>query len=330
MFKISRYFPPVTGIRKFSGRIVANGDEVTITSLLQSMNSAQHICLVTESEFVNYLIQSTSGDAHIYVSDLAELHRQGNITVQDIYDRLTERYFNDLRPNTADLQLRDLNESNHQFSNLQDAIISITKLSHLAARDSNDMRNREAFKNRDFVRAMLNILPKEYKPFILGKIAEEKGQIRGDMTAEDLTRILEIYKVPLDEWFRKISIKNTPHHARIRQIGSESKEQDLFDAIWQEAQIENRNVPGPKQYEGKSPMERNPGEAYDPDKEFEQNNTRKQDDDCKLCGNPKHTARNCIFFPQGKNQIAAYECKICRRGLYHFNKHCPMRDQTKN
>ena len=47
------------------------------------------------------------------------------------------------------------------------------------------------------------------------------------------------------------------------------------------------------------------------------------DDPCKLCGNPKHGPKNCPIFPPGRNQVAAYECRICKSGLYHFNKHCP-------
>ena len=330
MFKVSRFFPPVTGNRKFSGRRGHNNDEGTINSLLQCMNSAQHICPITEPEFLNYLIQSVTGDAQIYVTELADMHRQGIINMQDIYDRLTERYFSDLRPNTADIQLRELNENNHHFPNLQEAMINISRLSYLAARDSTDQRNREAFKNRDFVRTMMNILPKEYKPFILGKIAEESGNIKGDMTAEDLTRILEIYKVPLDEWFRKISAKNSGHHARIRRIEESDDPKNQGTTGWDESNEIMSNTAKQEDTQNLGWVLQNNSFQDNDKKTQEEQKMTNSKDDCKLCGNPRHNSKNCPFFPPGKNHVAAYECKICKMGLYHFNKHCPMRDSSKN
>ena len=226
MFKISRYFPPLMGTKKFTGKRSAQNDEGTITSLLQSMNSAHNICPVTESEFLYYLIQSVSGDAHVLITELVTQHQRGQLTIQDIYEILTEHYFHDIRPNTADKQLRDMTENNHGYYSLQDAITNITKLSRASAQDSDDSRNRKAFANRDFVRTMINILPKEYKPFIMGKIAEERKKIQGDMTAKDLTNILDIYRVPLDEWFRKVYNRQQTPSARIRLVENHGYEEE--------------------------------------------------------------------------------------------------------
>ena len=239
------------------------------------------------------------------------------MTTQDIYEQLTEYYFNDLRPNAADAKLRDLNENNHHFNTLLEAVTKIGKLSRMAAQDSDDRHSQEKFANRDFVRTMINILPKEYKPFILGKISEEKKRINRDMTAKDLTNILEIYKVPLDEWFRKVSTKNNNSHARVRMIDGTDEETQLTnhnsedDMSLDIAQIQSLNIHQPT------------AQASAPSK---------AQSDCKLCGNHRHNHSSCPLFPPGKNHVAAFECKYCKSGLYHFNKFCPSKpkDDSKN
>lgn len=135
--KVKIYFSAAFGNRKFSGRRGRNSDDVSILQLLQDFNHAQDNIPVTENEFVTFLTKAMIGEAHKTMLNYADLHRSGQMSIEDIYLSLTDIYFCDMRPNTAMQKLRDMTEHNHPYGSLSEAhneLLQLCNLASLAAR----------------------------------------------------------------------------------------------------------------------------------------------------------------------------------------------------
>ena len=54
--------------------------------------------------------------------------------------------------------------------------------------------------------------------------------------------------------------------------------------------------------------------------------------DANYAGTPCILPRNVHFFPKGVMGVAAYECRKCKAGLFHFSRYCPrgLQEDSKN
>ena len=216
MYKIKSLFHTAWGSRKFSGKRLPG--EEGIIALLTNMNRAQYTCPVTEAEFVTFLAQSMTGDALYVMNDFASRHRMGQISVQEIYTSLLNLYFSDMRPHTANQKLSDMTETNHPFMTLAEAESGIMKLSQLTAHSYITKSRQDSIVAEKYISTIMNILPKDCKVLVLGDQAKIKKRLRRDLEPHDLMEIVDNYRVPVDEHFRKVQLKMGNQAARVRRI----------------------------------------------------------------------------------------------------------------
>ena len=99
--KVKIYFSAAFSNKKFSGKRTRGNEDLSILQLLQDFNHAQSTIAVTEREFITFLTKAMTGEAHKTMLNYQDLHRNGAMSIEDIYLSLTDIYFSDLRPNTA-------------------------------------------------------------------------------------------------------------------------------------------------------------------------------------------------------------------------------------
>jgi hypothetical protein len=76
------YFGAAFGGKKFAGNPAT--DEMNIIHFLTDFNNAQRVVQLTEHEFVTFLTKATTGDALKTMLNFLELHRLGNMTIDEI------------------------------------------------------------------------------------------------------------------------------------------------------------------------------------------------------------------------------------------------------
>ena len=330
--KVKIYFSAAFGNRKFSGKKGRNPDDVTILQLLQDFNHAQNNIPVTENEFVTFLTKAMAGEAHKTMLNYADLHRTGQMSVDDIYLSLTDIYFCDMRPNSAMQKLREMTENNHPYSSLSEAhndLLQLCNLASLAAR----ARERQIVLASDwYQQTLLRIIPREYKPMATS-LVESCGNYKGkDLEPHEILNSLNKIRHPIDDLLRKTQNRQNVN-ARVKRTIMTEETEDKWrdtDALGVPSNQEENYIKlasqGPNGKEG--------GNQYRP---FWKNKPRSQSLDgrenknqtfftnaCRLCGNPRHNASACPMFPEGKNMVANTECKKCKANLFHMMRFCPM------
>ena len=327
--KVKIYFSAAFGNKKFSGKRTRGNDDISILQLLQDFNHAQSTIAVTEREFVTFLTKAMTGEAHKTMLNYQDLHRNGAMSIEDIYLSLTDIYFSDLRPNTAMQRLRDFNENNHPYLSLSEAhndLLQLCNLASLAAR----ARERQIVLASDWYQhTLLKIIPKEYKPMATS-LVESCGNYKGkDLDPHEILNCLNKIRHPIDDIFRKnnskqmVSLKNKKTSVVMEDpqlVEGITANEGILDGNESNSQIKvMSNLSGEQNY-GKNRSRPPPDKGQTPA-------------GCKLCGNPAHTAQKCLFFPEGKNAIAGSECKRCKSNLFHFARYCPkqsIEDNPKN
>ena len=329
--KVKIYFSAAFGNRKFSGRKGRGMDDVSILQLLQDFNHAQSNIPVTENEFVTFLTKAMMGEAHKTMLNYADLHRSGQMTIEDIYLSLTDIYFSEMRPNSAMQKLRDMTEHNHPYGSLSEAhndLLQLCNLASLAAR----ARERQIVLASDwYQQTLLRIIPREYKPMATS-LVESCGNYKGkDLEPHEILNSLNKVRHPIDDLLRKGQAKNSQHKVkRVSQIsGDEDKElSPEIEEADPEEKFEGRGKIKTAASSGMATRRNNwrtKNKTSDASKGSPQPNEA-----CKLCGNPKHRSNNCPMFPEGKNIVANSECRRCKAELYHLMRFCPQNGTEEN
>ena len=331
--KVKIYFSAAFGNKKFSGKKGRNNDDISILQLLQDFNHAQSNIPVTENEFITFLTKAMIGEAHKTMLNYADLHRNGQMSIEDIYLSLTDIYFCDMRPNTAMQKLRDMTEHNHPYGSLSEAhndLLQLCNLASLAAR----ARERQIVLASDwYQQTLLRIIPKEYKPMATS-LVESCGNYKGkDLEPHEILNSFNKIRHPIDDLLRKTQNKTPGYKVKKNfytskeayEVGhpSENEEEDKPEA---ESRVKSAFYQGNK--EGGKTFWKTKSRGG-------QNVDRKTPEPiaCRLCGNPKHNAGNCLMFPEGKNMVAGTECRRCKAGLFHLMRFCPqnaVEEITKN
>ena len=178
---VKTHFTFAWGPKKFTGRKGYQNEEASIMNLLHHFNLAQHQCPVTEQEFVALLCKSTAEEALRIMSDNLDKHAKGQMTVQQIYDNMTDIFFDDLRPGTASTRLRELTENHHPFHSMNEANIEISRLSCLAAKTSKTRERQEPVAADKYLKTFMKILPKEFKPVAITLLDAKTQKIKRDL-----------------------------------------------------------------------------------------------------------------------------------------------------
>ena len=335
MFKVAKIFQCAFGTKKFTGKRTKYGEEGSITSLLEAFNRAQYQCPVTETEFVTFLTQAMYGEAQNVMSSYARKHRMGQMSIQEIYTALTDVYFTDLRPASALAKIRELNETNHPYHCLAEAQQDIARLCMLASLSARSKYRQEALAAEYYAQAIMRIIPKDFKAIASTIVQARIGSTNSDLNPEDIVECLESMRPQIDELFRKMQNRiSANREAKVRR--TEVRQNEGISEV--EALLSNSHVTGHDANNpnlGRGENNRNTGgnRGYPPliNEVKPRGYSASAGTPCKLCGNPKHAPSTCPFFPDGKNDVASYECRTCRSGLYHYQKNCPRNsDDSKN
>ena len=318
--KVKIYFSAAFGNRKFSGRKIRNAEDITILQLLQDFNHAQDNIPVTETEFVTFLTKAMIGEAHKTMLNYADLHRSGQMSIEDIYLSLTDIYFCDMRPNTAMQRLRDMHEQNHPYGSLSEAhndLLQLCNLASLAAR----ARERQIVLAADwYQQTLLRIIPKEYKPMATS-LVESCGNYKGkDLEPHEILNSLNKIRHPIDDLLRKAQAKGGFKIKKTQYDLNGCSDREDSGPNPGEIMIRS-NYQSPNAREGTRTYWKNksrPQGQTDPKRTVEGLA-------CRLCGNPKHSAATCSMFPDGRNMVAATECRRrCKAELFHMMRFCPQ------
>jgi hypothetical protein len=300
------YFGAAFGGKKFAGNPAT--DEMNIIHFLTDFNNAQRVVQLTEHEFVTFLTKATTGDALKTMLNFLELHRLGNMTIDEIYASLTDIYFSDIRPATASTMLREMHDNNHKYSSLSEAHKCIQELSHLASLASRSKDRQAALAADHYQQTLIRIIPRDYRPMAISSIESMANYKRADLNPHQILACLAKIRQPIDDHFRRLQQK--PTFPRIK----------MADA--------SPLLPHPSPLP--PPLMSRP--APRPDEAAHRPRRSLSAPDCKLCGNPSHKHDSCPLFPEGRNAVASFECRKCRSDLFHFTKHCPRweADDSKN
>ena len=206
------YFGAAFSGKKFSGN--PSTDDMNIIHFLTDFNNAQRVVQLTEHEFVTFLTKATSGDALKTMLNFMELHRQGNMTIDEIYASLTDIYFSDVRPSTASAMLRDMSESNHKYSSLSEAHKCIQELAHLASLASRSKDRQAALAADHYQQTLIRILPRDYRPMAISSIESMANYKRADLNPHQILACLAKIRQPIDDHFRRLQQK--PSFPRVR------------------------------------------------------------------------------------------------------------------
>ena len=333
--KVKIYFSAAFSNRKFSGRRGRNIDELSILQLLQEFNHAQDNIPVTENEFVTFLTKAMTGEAHKTMLNYAELHRNGQMSINDIYLSLTDIYFSDMRPNTAMQKLRDMTEHNHTYGSLSEAhndLLQTCNLASLAAR----ARERQLVLAADwYQQTLLRIIPREYKPMATS-LVESCGNYKGkDLEPHEILNSLSKIRNPIDDLLRKSQTKSQIHRVK-KNVWLDPQSEDEKETTDETQGEKVESAPQKKRIKALNGQSRNNWKTKFRAASGHNASDRRPltgQNRCRLCGNPKHTAGACPLFPEGRNMVAASECKKCNAELFHLMRFCPQNGQeehTKN
>ena len=320
-----------SGGKKFSGKRHKAQEDISILQLLREFNLAQIAVPVTEAEFLSFLAKSMTGEASKTMLSYVELHRNGLMSVEDVYISLTDIYFYDLRPNSAIARLRDLNDYNHPFGSLSEAHNEISQLASLAALAARTESRQAALAADWYQQTLMRVIPKEYRPTAVHMVETLANYKQRDLEPFEILNCLNRIRYPVDDLMRKSQGKNQGN-LKIKSLTADSTipteptisaddtlplELKAFQAFPADEEESAGKKMGAKSKYPRGKKSGNRGWPGDDHK------ATTDTEGCKLCGNPRHTHKECPLFPEGTNAVAAYECRKCKSNLFHFHKYCP-------
>ena len=334
---IKAHFSPAFSGKKFTGKRTPEGG---IIELLRDFNNAQEALTVTRQEFLQYLTMAMSGDAHRLMASLFDFYMRGIKTIDNIYHELTDLYFSDLTPADAHTKLMDYTEWNHGFKSLSEAHNELLHLANLSSLSSRTYERQLALTAENYRMALLKIIPKDYKPLAISTIEACSNQRNVDLAPQEMLSCLSKIRNPVDELLRKTAKKDRGDKKdkkdkghKVKQVKSVPQKTDSESLVMPHVTSPSqpkkaKAVPMPKVQAVRAPAKEGKnkrGQQQNASANQKQNKVVKNassDSGCKLCGNPKHGSEKCPFYPQSKQTIAKYECRVCDIGLFHYGIDC--------
>ena len=330
--KVKMYLQTSFGNRKFNGK---KNSEFGILELLAEFNNAQAALNLTELEFVNFLTKATTGEPRANMINFFENNKRKEMSVDDIYQSLTDLYFHDLRPSAAEDKIKSFTENNHPFWSLTEAHAELFKLAYLSSLSLRSTRKQRTVAAANYRKAIMNILPREFIPMAhsnLEKIAKLRGS---DLAIHEVLSALNRLREPIDDAFRLR--QETSSKGR---KNNDAKERRVTMVSAATTEVTNPVVAAASGSQG------TPTSIYDfPPPALTKkrqkakaiakvaaaatasSNATAHASGCLLCGNPGHPSQKCPLFPGEKNVVGSGPCRHCNTGLRHMHRFCPARNE---
>ena len=328
---------------RFSGtRLGPDKGEFDIVSLLESLNRGQEQMVLTETEFLNVLISSTTGKAQDTLVDFLKLNGEGSMSVSDIYLRLTDQYFFDLRPDQAKTKLRGLSQGKHPFTSLAEADNLIARWAKLAALSQKTSESRAMMREMHYKDTMIRIIPDKYQSVVIQQIDQLEYLEKREVRSHEILGLCRAFRSEIDSLFYKRSSGVTGKSNTVR--GSSKKGKNLstnqdgsVHQVRTRSQTSHQtsdSAPPVKALKGKkkgsgqsaspsgSQPKGNPGNKKQKDKSL-------SSDKCLLCGQTSHRFDCCPLFKAHERIVAGTPCPCPLQSL-HLQKFCPLKSSVKN
>jgi len=338
-------FTCLTAKAKFSGaRNGPDKGEMAVIPFLESMTRGQNSMGLSQEEFLNILISSTTGGAHTMVVELGKRHGEGQMTIPQIYLRLTDAYFFDLSPEAAKAKLNALSQKRHSFANLSEADWYIRKWVKLAVMNSRDETHRKFLSELWYKDYLSKILPRDFAPNILQQKKTLESLNCREVTSVELFGICRSYRFEIDALLLQTSrnaekgnaskAKAKAAKAQSAAASASSESTGSVNQVTTRSQSSGQNTgasgSGGNSSQSKSQKKKNKGKDSGKSQSKEKDKKNGPPDPksvkhCLLCMHHGHKTHACIVFTtEAERELAPSVCTLCPFQAFHMRRFCPV------
>jgi hypothetical protein len=189
---IMRFVP--RGSSKFSG--VGNP---SILEYLLDLNITQEQWNLSLKEFLQLMLQGTTGKAHTYLVGriIGASHEALDVDPSDLYHNLMMRYDNRITPEEARIKL-------HNFKALKSGTLASMEsaIQELANRATSNLpagSSRDASYNHETIHAIIRALPVQSAMTVRNQYNQLSTRLSRSATASELSRLLNQYRYTIDQ-----------------------------------------------------------------------------------------------------------------------------------
>ena len=172
---------------------------------------------------------------------------------------------------------------------MNEANTDISRLSGLAARTSRTRARQEPVAADKYLEAFMKIIPKEFKAVAVTLLDAKAQKIRRDLDPHDFMDALEPIRYSIDESFQRTASRQHNTNPRVRKVAMDPDRPSWTttgNGLTEDSDTDQEATQGNKQQSTKKGFHK-----------YKQKNTdKKEDSECKLCGNPNHDAKKCPLF----------------------------------
>ena len=316
---------------RFSGR----SDSIPITEFIFNMNLAQEKTNLSQIEFQEKLLSSTTGDAH---SMIRTLQNEGD-SIDAIYHKLICLYDTSPQPNVAKQEL--LRYKISKRSNLMKSQGKILELAAAAARIFAEGPLRRTYSNSEAAQCLIRALPPKSSQIVATQyniLISKKSQTSTDPPLfVDLILFLGPLRAEID---LDIQHNGANYESRDTRDKTFRPNNDRFKSF-RGLQVNSMYVRPPMTQNFRTPrfqVQRRPF-SVNVLKTNDRAITNKYMNNmyCSLCGECTHTSNNCYAMkrngrsvPITPTQIACVECeKTLNKKLFHPPQFCFTKNETR-
>ena len=187
---------------KFSGtKDYQKRGELDVISFLESLSRGQAVMNLTEKEFLQTMINSTTGNPQELLMEWIKQNEIGEMPVSAIYMRFTDSFFFELRPEQALAKLRQLSPTNHSFECLSEAEMQIKQWAKLASLEHKQARKRATMAEWHFKEYYLKIIPEKFSSAMTQSIERLEGLRNREVTSTELVAMTRGFRFEIDSIF---------------------------------------------------------------------------------------------------------------------------------
>jgi hypothetical protein len=315
-----RIFP--TRGTKFSGE--GSG---SVLEFLGTMTMAQAQCTLSEPEFLEMLLQSTTGQAHLLIKDWID---HGD-TIESIYHNLVLHYDRRLTPEEARLQLMAYKAPKSQ--SLQKVEGKIMMLATRASANLPAGQSQAANFNNEAISALIRALPPNSAIQVQNMYHTLSARLRRTCTYNELTRALNVIKHGIDADIKQngyeLGGKRTKESYKYKGNTHKRNATTFSNSVSHDTMGPSREQSKNEGIKGNGRFRKNKGQNRD---RFRQDTNL---DYCSLCGHKDHKASDdCPYMVSDTGKVIKVfakqnPCTACPSyvspRLNHPERICPYR-----
>ena len=342
LLEACKLFPKGGG--RFTGE---KNSPINVNEFLTTMNEVQEFLQLTEKEFKNRVLGSTTGRAHELISYWIE---QG-YPVSKIYYQLHLNFNKQDTPFAARQKLQNFKAYKNKGSAETEA--TIAQLALKAVQTIPYGAGRDSYFDHLCATTYIDSLPKETSKFVRRRYNDLAMQLKRQPTFSELSQSLDAHRMDLDtdlsqngaqpkgkekeQTDKKSNNKKGTKYVNVLQTDkTNSEEKDKKFKGKQKNDKNQKTDKNQKKFNGKKNQknvknrsEKKSDEDGKKKQPAPQRKPYKSDKYCPLCGNTTHNATDgCFKMRDAEGNILEVtpcygDCTLCNRGLKHPEELCP-------